>query len=605
MIEPASTSAEAASSKPNARALSLVVGGALLARLLLVDHAPSALDAATVVVALLAVTVFVLSRRDLDVRVEAVVLGAAVVVVGASVVGAVNTFVASRAAPTVLVPVVVALAVRVGGVAFRPFVLAALAAAGAIHASAALVQRFITWPDALARQDALALDRSVRDVLATLRPLGLSLSPDLMSGLVGVGLAATLALAPRFGIARALVVPVVVAELIAIATARSTTTLLGIGLVLLVSLVRLGRARLALGGAAVAIALFAGVGRGVERALHSLDERWRNWQSALEIVAAHPWLGVGPGGFAEAYESARIVGANETLYAHSWPLHLAAEVGVVGPLLVVAALALIARARWADPRPDPRVVVVEAGCLLLLLRSLVDFDAQVGQSAAAIGLAIGLVSPAPREARAASPARSARWVVVGLALVVAAITTPLVPSLTARENVLSAFTRGAAPTRDDVQALFDWTNDHPDDAIAVTLAGRIHVDLATACWPPGCTDARVAARAFLDAVVERPHHAAADLTSRARLSLLDGEKERAIAFASRAIERDRTDELAHAVRLAATSDEDPRRSVFLRALEETFTENVVRALRAQVEGIRAASTPPAADAGSAPEPVDE
>jgi len=617
MSETTSTGDASASSTTPARPLLLVAGGALLARLVVVDHAPSALDAATVVVALLALVVARSWHDARGARADVWALAGMILVVGPSVAAAARPWHALISSPTVIAPFVVALAVRAGGDALRPFVLAALAAGGAVHATVALAQRFITWPDALARSDALALDPTVRLLLSTLRPLGLSLSPDLMSGLVALGLAAALALAPRAPIGRAIVALVVVVDLGAILAARSTTTLLGLGVAVVFAMARLGRARLALGGAALAVAVFVVAGRGVERALHSLDERWLNWRSALGIVVERPFTGVGPGGFAEAYEGARIAGANETLYAHSWPLHLAAEVGVLAPLLVLVALLVVARGRLVARALSARDVVVEAGCLLLLLRSLVDFDAQVGQSAAAIGAALGLIAARVPNAEPATTDARVRRVVVGLSLVVVLATLPLVPLLVSRERALAPFARGASPGPTDVTALFEWASAHPGDAIARTLAGRLHVELAAVCHPSHCAATRERARTFLDGVVSEPGSTAADFTSRARLALLLGDRAGAIADATDALLRDRSDELAHAVRLAAIDDDDARRGAFLDAIDATFTDNLARAVRLRAEALRAeavrAETPRAealrvtapSDGGSGPEPVDE
>lgn len=60
-------------------------------------------------------------------------------------------------------------------------------------------------------------------------------------------------------------------------------------------------------------------------------DRWSWWRAAGAMVAARPWLGVGPGAFGEAYPAFRISawGLN-TLYAHNLFLELAAERGLLG-----------------------------------------------------------------------------------------------------------------------------------------------------------------------------------------------------------------------------------------------------------------------------------
>lgn len=67
-----------------------------------------------------------------------------------------------------------------------------------------------------------------------------------------------------------------------------------------------------------------------------LHLRAANARLAWRMIVDHPWLGVGPGGFGEAYPRYRQPGDNETQHAHNLPLELAAELGLPAGLLVSA-----------------------------------------------------------------------------------------------------------------------------------------------------------------------------------------------------------------------------------------------------------------------------
>lgn len=68
------------------------------------------------------------------------------------------------------------------------------------------------------------------------------------------------------------------------------------------------------------------------------ESPWRlragNFRVAGNMIAEHPWLGVGPGGFGEAYPRYRQAGDNESQHAHNLPLELCAELGLASGLVV-------------------------------------------------------------------------------------------------------------------------------------------------------------------------------------------------------------------------------------------------------------------------------
>ena len=107
---------------------------------------------------------------------------------------------------------------------------------------------------------------------------------------------------------------------------------------------------------------------------------WRlragNFRAAWSMAADHPWTGVGPGGFSEAYPTYRRPGDNETRHAHNLPLELAAETGwPVGIALALLFFGLFLQPLWRE-RSGPlwrRGLVL--GLAAFALQNLADFSA--------------------------------------------------------------------------------------------------------------------------------------------------------------------------------------------------------------------------------------
>ena len=139
-----------------------------------------------------------------------------------------------------------------------------------------------------------------------------------------------------------------------------------------------GVAALALLG--VAAVLFAGseLDRAVREKTHiaetNVDTRELRWQAAARMVADHPVVGVGPGGFREGYPAASHNAEidEQTPVAHNMYLEVAAELGVPGFALFVALLVLTAvtseRVRRTTDDPLP-VVAVQASLIAVVVAS--------------------------------------------------------------------------------------------------------------------------------------------------------------------------------------------------------------------------------------------
>ncbi|MFI9803810.1 O-antigen ligase family protein [Streptomyces sp. NPDC052301] len=91
------------------------------------------------------------------------------------------------------------------------------------------------------------------------------------------------------------------------------------------------------------------------------------WQDALRLAGRNSGLGVGPGRFGELSRTAPQVPVSDGK-PHSALLQQAAEQGLVGVVLLVAAFCWVLHALWRTPRPAP--VALTAGAALTALAAL-------------------------------------------------------------------------------------------------------------------------------------------------------------------------------------------------------------------------------------------
>ena len=126
---------------------------------------------------------------------------------------------------------------------------------------------------------------------------------------------------------------------------------------------------------------------------------------AAKIVKQVLWLGVGAGGFNEAYKIVRTDPSfNISSHAHNEPIQLLVEHGLIGFLLVMASLAMVvavgikAFRTWSD-RPDRRWMIAGfMGCLTTLATvAMVDFPFRLGSHSVlavlTMGSIVGLARP--------------------------------------------------------------------------------------------------------------------------------------------------------------------------------------------------------------------
>jgi len=506
---PASSLAATATSSGTSTILPLVAGGLVVVRAFTTGHAPDVVDAALALVALVVAVAAGMPTWWGRVALPLLV-GAA-----ASVATSVDPWTSLLSLSLVLgVVAFVALPASVdasaghGSARGSDSVLLGLLLGGLAHAVVAGWQRFVVWPDALARRDELGLPAGVVATLTSLRPLGLSLSPDLGAAVAVAGLAAALAIVvdsdrPRGARAGATVAAVVLVA--AVAWSRSVGSALAVGIALVaVAIAR--RAWALLGGLGVVGVLIAGavMARGAAGLLLSAGERWANWQVGWRAFVDAPLLGHGWLRFAAAYAERRPPDANVTRYAHSAPVQWLAETGLVGAVAVVVAFVVVApRVVSALRGPSRPRAALAAGVVALAARAVVDYDLQVGQTAMLAATLVGLVMATAAPVAGALPAEQrgptttlARALVLGSALLLLVLVARATP---------------------------------------VATKALVRLDLEVALRAAVATPEPAARRAVLAPFVERSPVAA---VLSARTAVAQGDVDDAVALVQRALARD-------------------------------------------------------------------
>lgn len=168
----------------------------------------------------------------------------------------------------------------------------------------------------------------------------------------------------------------------------------------------------------------------VESARGPLHERAGVFRATLSLVADAPLLGSGLGAYGSrvwAHTPPGLGGAIE--HAHSLPLEVLAERGLLGALALLAVLALASREALRalrGPRSEERTLAGQATLAagVLFLQSLVDVSLNTPSlvllAAAAAGTAVGL---APRHGAEPVPARSSRLLALSLPAIACLVVT--------------------------------------------------------------------------------------------------------------------------------------------------------------------------------------
>jgi len=247
------------------------------------------------------------------------------------------------------------------------------------------------------------------------------------------------------------------------------------------------------------------------------DSPWRlragNVRVALEIARDHPLVGVGPGGFAEAFPQYRSVGDNESRHAHDLPAELVAEWGVPVGLLLSAFFFWVFLGPVVRRTGDPRTLTsgMTVGVAAFAIHNLADFTAFLPSLLVFAAVCRGLLVPSIPRDRPIPAARAA-----GMALVLA-IAVVAAGSGLAREALFDA--REAATSGDHAAALHfaeraarlaPWDADPPQFTAEARMAGGAGADAALEDAERAVR--RAPSRAAARMVRARARTAAGDLT---------------------------------------------------------------------------------------------
>ena len=163
--------------------------------------------------------------------------------------------------------------------------------------------------------------------------------------------------------------------LVGLALSRS---ILGIGLAVLVLIGALVQRRhlrprtlLLAAGAVSVLVLLVLVLRPDLLALEPFRLRWGNWRTAVWCWWQSPFVGVGPGGMAQAAQGCPWIGGTQTGFAHCWPLQLLVDHGLVGVGVLALGVAWLTgrfRAVWCVDRSLALALVV------IPVHNLLDFS---------------------------------------------------------------------------------------------------------------------------------------------------------------------------------------------------------------------------------------
>ena len=231
----------------------------------------------------------------------------------------------------------------------------------------------------------------------------------------------------RTGRARWVLWGAVAVQCAGLAATRSLTAAASLAAALAVGAVvgRSRRAGIAAALALCAIAPIAALRAGQVLSVGSDDNPWRlragNVRAGAAMAAEHPWFGVGPGNFAEAYPRHRRPGDNESRHAHCLPVELVAELGVPAGLAAgTAILALFLFPLVGTRGQGDRIARGAAyGLAAFALQNLADFTAylpSVAVMASVVRGALARPSSAPSTAVGRTALGAVAFVAVGIAV---------------------------------------------------------------------------------------------------------------------------------------------------------------------------------------------
>jgi tetratricopeptide (TPR) repeat protein len=212
-----------------------------------------------------------------------------------------------------------------------------------------------------------------------------------------------------------------IAGLVATRSLTAAAALLG-ALALAALVLRSRRVAIAAGAVVLAIAILAALRAGQVLSRQTDDSPWAlrlgNVRIGLAIAADHPWKGVGPGGYAEAFASYRGALDNEARHAHCLPAELLADLGIpIGSVAALAVLVLFLSPVLARSPVDRGIAIALAG---FAIHNLADFTFYLPSVLIPAVLLRGSLSE-PAEARSSAFARVSFASAAALSAVIVAL----------------------------------------------------------------------------------------------------------------------------------------------------------------------------------------
>lgn len=137
------------------------------------------------------------------------------------------------------------------------------------------------------------------------------------------------------------------------------------------------------------------------------ERRTELWHDAVELVRAHPEVGVGPGMFAETSPTA--LGDADAALAHSVYLEVAAESGIPAAVLLGAVLLWVFGALFRSHQNSRLVVVGTAAVSAVAVHAAIDYVAHYPAVVAAAALLAGVAGARPMTAAECVPTPKSKW----------------------------------------------------------------------------------------------------------------------------------------------------------------------------------------------------
>ena len=120
--------------------------------------------------------------------------------------------------------------------------------------------------------------------------------------------------------------------------------------------------------------------------------RFKIWQGAIGMIKERPLTGVGIGDFDHGFYRYRPLGFNgRAVYAHNDYLHMAAEMGVFAPLLMIWLFIIVIREGFRKRDRSPYAFGCAIGVMSLALHGTVDFNFHIPANMILFTLWMGIV----------------------------------------------------------------------------------------------------------------------------------------------------------------------------------------------------------------------